>query len=80
VELAAHDPARFITGAANFLTQDEEASGVIDITDLFKNVPGYDVKTMRYYLLDTQAHYPIAGEAVEGGQLQLLAVPVKLVK
>lgn len=80
VELATHDPDRFTTGAPNFLTQDEESSGIIDISDLFKNVPGYDLKTMRYYLLDTQAHYPIAGEAVEGGQLQLLAVPVKLVK
>lgn len=80
VELAAHDADRFLPGAANFLTQDEESSGVIDVSDLFKNVPGYDVKTTRYYLLDTQAHYPIAGEAVEGGQLQLLAVPVKLVK
>lgn len=79
VELAAHDPNRFLNPGPDFLTQDEEASGVLDVSDLFKNVPGYDVKAYRYYLLDTQAHYAIAGEAVEGGQLQLLAVPVKLV-
>lgn len=80
VELAAHDASRFLNAGPDFLTQDEESSGVIDVSDLFKGVAGYDVKTTRYYLLDTQAHYPIAGEAVEGGQLQLLAVPVKLVK
>jgi hypothetical protein len=29
----------------------------------------------RYYLAVTQAHYPIAGEAVEGGQLYLVSGP-----
>jgi hypothetical protein len=80
VELAAHDADRFLTGGSRFLTQDEEASGILDVSHLFKDVAGYDIKANRYYLLDTQAHYPIAGEAVEGGQLQLLTVPASLVQ
>lgn len=65
-QLAQHDPARFETGAANFLTQDEEASGVIDVSDILGNA-GENV-----YLVDTQAHYPNGTELVEGGQLQLI--------
>ena len=80
VELAAHDPDRFLAGGSHFLTQDEEASGVLDVTDLFKDVAGYDTKAFHYFLLDTQAHYAITGEVYEGGQLQLMAVPVALVK
>ena len=80
VELAAHDADRFITGAPNFLTQDEESSGVIDVSSLFKGVEGYDTNANRYYLLVTQAHYAIPGELVEGAQLQMMKVPVALVK
>lgn len=80
VELGAHDPDRFLSGGSKFLTQDEEASGVLDVTDLFKDVAGYDTKAFHYFLLDTQAHYAIPGEVYEGGQLQLMAVPVALVK
>jgi hypothetical protein len=80
LELAAHDPALFLPGAPGFLTQDEEASGVIDVTDLFKATPGYDTTANRYYLMSDQIHHPIAGELVEGGQLQLMAVPTKLLK
>ena len=29
--IGQHDPARFITGGAGFLTQDEEASGIVDV-------------------------------------------------
>ena len=32
-----HDASRFVTGGANFLTQDEETSGIIDATDLKSN-------------------------------------------
>ncbi|HJV70494.1 alkaline phosphatase PhoX [Ideonella sp.] len=79
-ELAAHDADRFLTGGARFLTQDEESSAIIDVSDLLKGVAAYDLKAYRYYLLTTQAHYAIAGELVEGGQLQLMAVPAALVK
>jgi hypothetical protein len=65
-QLAQHDPSRFVTGAANFLTQDEESSGVIDVSHILGNA-GENV-----YLVDTQAHYSVAGEQYEGGQLQLI--------
>ena len=78
VELAAHDGNRFLSGGGNFLTQDEESSGIIDVTALFKNEAGYDTAANRYYLLVSQAHYAIPGELVEGGQLQLMKVPNKI--
>lgn len=65
-QLAEHDAGRFLSGGANFLTQDEEASGVIDVTHILGNA-GENV-----YLMDTQAHYSLGGELVEGGQLQLV--------
>jgi hemolysin type calcium-binding protein len=65
-QLAQHDPSRFLTGGANFLTQDEEASGVIDVSHILGNA-GENV-----YLIDTQAHFNVGGEQVEGGQLQLI--------
>jgi hypothetical protein len=58
-EIAAHDPARFSTGAPGFLTNDEEASGIIDATAILG---------AGWFLVDVQAHYPIAGELAEGGQ------------
>jgi hypothetical protein len=65
-KLAQHDPSRFLQGGANFLTQDEESSGVIDVSHILGSA-GENV-----YLVDTQAHYQIPGELVEGGQLQLI--------
>ena len=50
----------------SFLTQDEEASGVIDVSHILGSA-GENV-----YLVDTQAHYSIPGALVEGGQLQLI--------
>ncbi|MEG3437597.1 alkaline phosphatase PhoX [Pannus brasiliensis CCIBt3594] len=64
--IAQHDPSRFLSGGANFLTQDEESSGIIDMEDILG--PGW-------FLLDVQAHYPISGELVEGGQLLALYNP-----
>ncbi len=57
---AQHDPNRFITGAPNFLTIDEETSGILDV----QNILGAGM-----FLVVCQAHYPISGDAVEGGQL-----------
>jgi VCBS repeat-containing protein len=64
--LAEHDSNRFLSGSPNFLTQDEESSGIIDAQDILG--PGW-------FLLDTQAHYNITGELVQGGQLQALFNP-----
>ena len=65
-QLAQHDASRFLTGGSNFLTQDEEASGVIDVSHILGNA-GENV-----YLIDTQVHLSVGGEQVEGGQLQLI--------
>jgi Bacterial protein of unknown function (DUF839) len=65
VKIAEHDPERFTPGASGFLTKDEEMSGIIPAPFLGEG----------WYLLDVQAHYPISGELVQGGQLLALHVP-----
>lgn len=47
-QLAEHDPARFASPNPA-LRQDEESSGVIDVSDILG---------AGWYLLDVQAHYP----------------------
>jgi len=64
--VAQHDENRFFTGGTDFLTQDEESSGVIDASDILGE---------GWFLLDVQAHYSLAGELVEGGQLLALHYP-----
>lgn len=67
VEIAHHDPARFVPGSPGFLTRDEEASGIIDVSDILG---------AGWYLGDVQAHYDRGdAELVEGGQLVALHVP-----
>ncbi len=65
-EIMTHDPNRFVSAAPSFLTQDEEASGVIDARREIG--PGW-------YIFNDQAHYAISGELVEGGQLLAGFVP-----
>ena len=64
--VAQHDPDRFAPGAPNFLTIDEESSGVI---------PMDDILGAGWYLLDVQAHYATDAELVQGGQLLALHLP-----
>jgi hypothetical protein len=64
-EVAHHDPARFASPTPA-LTQDEESSGVIDISAILGS---------GWYLLDVQAHYPNGPELVEGGQLLAMHIP-----
>ena len=68
--IAQHDPDRFDpsapVGGQPFLTQDEESSGVIDVTDILGSAG------QNACLLDVQAHYPNGPELVEGGQLLLM--------
>jgi hypothetical protein len=68
VQIARHDSTRFlnIPGVANYLTQDEEASGIFDAQAILG--PGM-------FLLVDQAHYGISGEVVEGGQLLAMFNP-----
>ena len=68
-ELLVSDPARFSAPTAPF-NQDEESSGVIDISDIMNDPSG-----KKYYLGNMQAHYPLGGELVEGGQLYVTSVP-----
>jgi hypothetical protein len=67
--IAQHDPNRFVTGASMFLTQDEEASGIVDATA---------VLGAGWWLVDVQAHYGISGELYEGGQYVALYDPGSL--
>ena len=64
--IASHDSSRFIAGGSNFLTQDEESSGVIDVQDILG---------AGNFLLFDQAHYSLGGELVEGGQMLKMFVP-----
>jgi len=64
--IARHDPARFgdigIPPTPQF-RKDEESSGIIDAQDI--------LGTGNFLLVD-QAHHPVSGQAVEGGQLLTL--------
>lgn len=63
------DQAKFTPGAAGFITQDEESSGVIDVTSIWG-----DADT-RAYLLDAQVHKTTGNPAtIEQGQLLLMKV------
>lgn len=70
LQILESDRERFLPGATAFLTQDEESSGVIEITDVLGRKDG-----KRYFLGDMQAHYGNGAELVEGGQLYIMAVP-----
>jgi hypothetical protein len=65
-QIAQHDSSRFVTAGAGFLTQDEEASGILDVQSI--------LGAGKFLLVD-QAHYPVAGDQVEGGQLLTLFNP-----
>ena len=73
--LAKHDVARFgdlVAGVATAATapfnNDEEASGIIDASEILGT---------GWYLMDDQTHYPTTGdtELVEGGQLLAMYLP-----
>jgi hypothetical protein len=77
-QIAKHDPSRFAPGGSQFITADEESSGVIDASSILGS---------GWYLLDVQAHSPwnvVAlpkdfppyndAELVEGGQLLALHI------
>jgi hypothetical protein len=67
VMVAQHNLALFTPGAAQFLTRDEESSGIIDASDVIG--PGW-------FLLDVQAHFASPdAELFEGGQLLAMFDP-----
>ena len=82
-QIAQHDPSRFITGGSRFITQDEEASGVIDAQDILG---------AGWFLTVDQVHSStgVPTDVVEGGQLlamynpdtynsSLTSLPLKLI-
>jgi hypothetical protein len=74
VQVFESDRNRFLPGGSSFLTQDEENSGVIEVTRLVRSARWYETGR-RYYLGVLQAHYTIPGELVEGGQFYIMVSP-----
>lgn len=64
--IATHDSTRFLSGGSKYLTIDEEASGIIDMQEILG---------AGMFIINDQAHYGIAGELIEGGQLLALYNP-----
>ncbi|HQR61053.1 MAG TPA: DUF839 domain-containing protein [Methylophilaceae bacterium] len=70
----------FTNGGAEFMTEDEEHSGIIEVTGLLKSAP-WAKPDRRYFFGVTQAHTPQQdAELVEGGQLWLIAIPAASVR
>jgi hypothetical protein len=74
VELAQHNPALFDRNyggpgvpGPDFLTFDEESSGVIDVSEILGDGT---------FLVDVQAHYSTTPQLVEGGQLLVMRTGV----
>jgi hypothetical protein len=88
-EIAKFDEQYFITGAAKFITQDEESSGIINVNKFLKA----SADTKSHFFLNAQVHAKLSvsrpdlvtglptesvmaldGKAIEGGQYYHLAV------
>lgn len=76
--VAKHDVARFgdigIPATAPH-NNDEESSGIVEVSEMFTGLAGYDTDTYRYFLLGDQAHssHPDP-ELVQRGQLLFMRV------
>jgi hypothetical protein len=70
------DPERFVNhGSPVFMTEDEEQSGIVEVTDAVRTASWFD-PGKRYYLGVAQAHKPHPQpELVEYGQLYLISGP-----
>jgi 2',3'-cyclic-nucleotide 2'-phosphodiesterase (5'-nucleotidase family) len=78
-ELAQHNPAQFVgTSATNpyFITNDEESSGIVDISSFLTGVYGYDTNKFSYFLIADQIHKAVAfpTSQVEIGELSLMVI------
>jgi hypothetical protein len=80
-QIAKHDPARFgdlAVPAGPGFNQDEETSGVIDISELVENTRGYNTRKYNYFLIVDQAHFNVAAtdpSIVEKGQFLMIKAP-----
>jgi 2',3'-cyclic-nucleotide 2'-phosphodiesterase (5'-nucleotidase family) len=72
VELAQHNPA--LLSGANAITQDEESSGIVDISSFLTGVSGYDTTKYSYFLIADQIHKAVASPTsqVEIGELSVM--------
>ena len=67
--VAIFNPDQFQPGAPHFITQDEESSGVLDVTAMLGD------SDTRAYLFDAQVHALTGNPAtVEGGQLSVMYI------
>ena len=67
--IATFDPDHFAPGASQFITNDEESSGVLDVTSMLGD------SDTRAYLLDAQVHAATGDPAtIEKGQLMVMYV------
>jgi hypothetical protein len=73
-QLLEADRSRVLPGGANFLTNVEEHSGVIEVTEQLRGAAWFDA-ARRYYLGTLQMHYPLSETLFEGGQLYLFVSP-----
>lgn len=71
--IAQHNPKFFQVVSPpppTFLTRDEESSGIIAVDPFI-----HTRRNQQCFITNTQAHYSIEGELVEGAQLMLMCVP-----
>jgi hypothetical protein len=77
--VAQHDVARFgdiSTAPTAPHNNDEESSGIIEVTDMFAGVAGYDTVANKYFLISDQAHSSLPdAELVQRGQLLFVKIP-----
>ncbi len=69
-EIARHNETLFTTGQPGFLTNNEEASGIIDASAILGD---------GWYLQSDQIHFGIPGELVESGQLSAIFIDPRTV-
>lgn len=72
VQLFESDRDRFAPPLMSPYNNDEEHSGIIDVTSLFSDASWFQAG-QKVFLGDTQAHYSLPGELVQGGQLQIMS-------
>ena len=77
VELAQHNPVLLSGTAAtnpNFITNDEESSGIVDISSFLTGISGYDTAKYSYFLIADQIHKAVASPTsqVEIGELSVM--------
>jgi hypothetical protein len=74
VQILESDRPRFTPGSPFFVTQDEESSGIIEVTHILQHANWYE-EGRRYFLADMQVHNTLPAPLLQGGQLYLVISP-----